>query len=291
MARVFGHISGVPVGATFPNRMALYIAGVHRHDQKGIVGGEKEGAEAIVASGGYPDDQDFGDYIVYTGEGGNDRAKKKQIAHQVLKGGNLALAHSSIEGLPVRVIRGVGGDPAHSPASGYRYDGIYYVEDYASTTGQDGFTIWQFRLRAEDSADITEMPASPQGQGPAPRVHTDVQRIVRSTLIAQGVKTLHKHRCQVCGTTLDTPGGPYAEGAHIRPLGSPHDGPDHASNILCLCPNDHVRLDYGRSQSRTISKCWTLRPRMSAPFISPRGTRLTCRASGTTASTVEGCRG
>ena len=26
---------------------------------------------------------------------------------------------------------------------------------------------------------------------------------------------------------------------------SPHDGPDQASNILCLCPNDHVRLDYG----------------------------------------------
>jgi putative restriction endonuclease len=37
----------------------------------------------------------------------------------------------------------------------------------------------------------------------------------------------------------------FAEGAHIRPLGAPHDGPDSVDNILCLCPNDHVRLDYG----------------------------------------------
>jgi predicted restriction endonuclease len=39
--------------------------------------------------------------------------------------------------------------------------------------------------------------------------------------------------------------GRYAEGAHIRPLGRPHDGPDVESNILCLCPNDHVRFEFG----------------------------------------------
>lgn len=40
-------------------------------------------------------------------------------------------------------------------------------------------------------------------------------------------------------------GGNYAEGAHIRPLGRPHVGPDVASNVLCLCPNHHVQLDLG----------------------------------------------
>lgn len=44
---------------------------------------------------------------------------------------------------------------------------------------------------------------------------------------------------------MPTPVGPYAEGAHIQPLGRPHDGPDVARNILCLCPNDHVRFDRG----------------------------------------------
>ena len=33
--------------------------------------------------------------------------------------------------------------------------------------------------------------------------------------------------------------------AHVVPLGQPHDGDDVASNILCLCPNDHVLLDTG----------------------------------------------
>jgi putative restriction endonuclease len=40
-----------------------------------------------------------------------------------------------------------------------------------------------------------------------------------------------------------TPPGPYAEAAHIRPLGWPHDGPDVAENVLCLCPNHHVLFD------------------------------------------------
>jgi integrase len=38
----------------------------------GISGGEREGADSIVVSGGYEDDEDYGDVIVYTGAGGND---------------------------------------------------------------------------------------------------------------------------------------------------------------------------------------------------------------------------
>ncbi len=61
--------------------------------------------------------------------------------------------------------------------------------------------------------------------------------------MAERVKRLHDYRCQVCGEQLDTPGGLYAEAAHIRPLGRPHDGPDVPENILCLCPNHHVLFD------------------------------------------------
>jgi putative restriction endonuclease len=68
---------------------------------------------------------------------------------------------------------------------------------------------------------------------------------VRNTAVTQRVKELHGHRCQICGEFLETPAGRYAETAHIRPLGRPHDGPDTASNGLCLSPNDHVRFDFG----------------------------------------------
>jgi putative restriction endonuclease len=33
--------------------------------------------------------------------------------------------------------------------------------------------------------------------------------------------------------------------AHVRPLGSPNDGPDVSGNVLCLCPNHHVLFDKG----------------------------------------------
>jgi hypothetical protein len=54
------------------------------------------------------------------------------------------------------------------------------------------------------------------------------------------VKEGHDFRCQICGVRIDTPAGPRADAAHIRPLGQPHLGPDDASNVLCLCPNDRM---------------------------------------------------
>ena len=59
------------------------------------------------------------------------------------------------------------------------------------------------------------------------------------------IKELYDHRCQMCGTRLEGLAGPYAEAAHVRPLGSPHNGPDTLDNILCLCPNHHVLFDHG----------------------------------------------
>jgi len=59
------------------------------------------------------------------------------------------------------------------------------------------------------------------------------------------IKGLYDYRCQMCGIRLEGLAGPYAEAAHVRPLGAPHRGPDTADNILCLCPNHHVLFDHG----------------------------------------------
>jgi hypothetical protein len=81
--------------------------------------------------------------------------------------------------------------------------------------------------------------------GPAPRIRTVVQRTIRDTHEAAEIKRLHRYRCQICGKRIALPDGDYyAEAHHIRPLGSPHDGPDRRENILCLCPNHHAGLDY-----------------------------------------------
>jgi putative restriction endonuclease len=243
--RITGEIPGVPRGTAFQSRAELSAAGVHTPPQAGISGSREEGANSIVLSGGYEDDVDEGTWIVYTGQGGNDRASGKQVADQELVRGNLGLARSADEGLPVRVIRGAGHRSKYSPQSGFRYDGLFYVEKYWHDKGQSGFLVWRFLLRdAELSAGVY-----PDLERPilvvADRKLSTIQRIVRNTAVATEVKKLYDYRCQVCVTRLSTQSGPYAEGAHIRPLGRPHDGPDSKDNILCLCPNHHVLFDRG----------------------------------------------
>ncbi|MFC4534630.1 HNH endonuclease [Sphaerisporangium dianthi] len=85
----------------------------------------------------------------------------------------------------------------------------------------------------------------PKGTSVPGRRSGSTSRVIRDTALAEQVKLAHDHQCQICGTRLVTRRGGYAEGAHIRPLGSPHDGPDEPGNLLCLCPNHHVLLDGG----------------------------------------------
>ena len=80
---------------------------------------------------------------------------------------------------------------------------------------------------------------------PIERREATFMRLVRDTQISNLIKQLYQHKCQVCNKALQLAQGLYAEGAHIQPLGSPHNGPDVQSNILCLCPNHHVLFDGG----------------------------------------------
>ncbi|GLW12002.1 hypothetical protein Misp01_71300 [Microtetraspora sp. NBRC 13810] len=94
--------------------------------------------------------------------------------------------------------------------------------------------------------DVDDEPlAQSDGVRTPGRRKATIRKIIRDDALSQLIKTLHDHTCQICGTRLLLPHRPYAEGAHIRPLGNPHDGPDVAGNILCLCPNDHVLFDQG----------------------------------------------
>lgn len=144
--RIFGHIPGFPVGHWFANRLELSASRVHPPRQAGISGSQTEGADSIILSGRYEDDKDYGDVIVYTGYGGRDRETGKQVTHQILSRQNLALAKSCETGLPVRVVRGWSPGSAYAPESGYRYEGLYTVEEYWKERGKSGFDVWCFRL-------------------------------------------------------------------------------------------------------------------------------------------------
>ena len=133
--RIFGELQGLYPGASFRNRLELSQSGLHKPPQAGISGSQIEGADSIIVSGGYEDDEDYGDIIIYTGHGGRDLSSGKQVTNQELVRGNLALAESCKNGLPVRVIRGAHKKSNIAPEEGYRYDGLFRVEDYWKEKG------------------------------------------------------------------------------------------------------------------------------------------------------------
>jgi hypothetical protein len=78
------------------------------------------------------------------------------------------------------------------------------------------------------------------------RVATTISRILRDSALVATLKQRYNFKCQICGTRLELPKGFfYCEAHHIRPLGAPHDGSDEESNLVIVCPNHHVLLDYG----------------------------------------------
>lgn len=249
--RVFGEIAGINVGAVFQTRKDAAAAGIHKPLQAGISGSKDDGSDSIVISGGYEDDSDSGDLIIYTGEGGQDD-KGRQIADQQLVRGNLALAKSEIDGLPVRVIRGADKKNPYAPEAGYRYDGLYLVDSHWHEIGRSGFLVYRFKLVKVDSAlppnkltQKLDLISLPSGSDNPKRATATSQRIIRDSKLGKEIKRLYNYKCQVCSIEITTNAGPYAEAAHIKPVGKPHNGPDRPDNLLCLCPNHHLMLDKG----------------------------------------------
>lgn len=96
--------------------------------------------------------------------------------------------------------------------------------------------------RPEDDTE-DESRDEKRASGPAARRESTASRLVRDTALAKRVKEMHRHSCQVCGICLQYPRRSYGQAAHIRGLGSPHNGPDELPNLLCLCPNHHILFD------------------------------------------------
>ena len=123
----------------------------------------------------------------------------------------------------------------------YSYAGLYAVEDHWTAVGKSGHLVHRYQLRRLASYQSGVKYAKDTTQ----RNDVIASRIIRDTVITRRLKDLYGYRCQVCDTNIKTPAGYYAEAAHIKPLGRPHNGPDTMANVICLCPNHHVQFDYG----------------------------------------------
>ncbi|XP_047062758.1 histone-lysine N-methyltransferase family member SUVH9-like [Lolium rigidum] len=150
--RIVGPVPGVFVGDVFNYRAELIVVGLHNHTQAGIgyvpaslVSEGHPVATSIVSSGGYLDDSDGGDVLVYTGSGGRPRNGGEHHADQAFERGNLALAYSCKYGVEVRVIRCHDCDASPS-AKLYVYDGLYKVESTSYGPGKSGREVCKFNL-------------------------------------------------------------------------------------------------------------------------------------------------
>jgi putative restriction endonuclease len=250
----FGPPPNVEEGHWFKSHDSLHAADVHRFRGRGISGTAHEGVDSIVASGGYAGDEDLGDTVIYTAQGGDPDENGHLTNSQSLTGVNEGMVLNFREGLPIRFVRGLGIKRGKA-TQGYRYRGLYLVEDYWSVRTERGHLMWQFRLAKEQAGgdQVSDAPAIDFTSGeltPLERVtakYITTQRRVRNTRAARAIKDLYGNTCQMCRVpvVVDANGARYSEGAHIHALGRPHGGRDVRGNILCLCPNCHVLFDNG----------------------------------------------
>ncbi|CAL4911057.1 unnamed protein product [Urochloa decumbens] len=135
---------GVRVGDTWGDRLECRQWGAHFPHIAGIAGQSTHGAQSVALSGGYEDDEDHGEWFLYTGSGGRDlsgnkRTNKEQSFDQKFEKMNAALLISCMRGYPVRVVRSHKEKrSSYAPESGLRYDGIYRIEKCWRKVGIQG---------------------------------------------------------------------------------------------------------------------------------------------------------
>lgn len=141
---------GVLVGETWEDRMECRQWGAHLPHVAGIAGQSEHGAQSVALSGGYEDDEDHGEWFLYTGSGGRDlsgnkRTNDKQSFDQQFDKSNLALKVSCRRGYPVRVVRSHKEKrSSYAPENGVRYDGIYRIEKCWRKNGIQGFKVCRY---------------------------------------------------------------------------------------------------------------------------------------------------
>lgn len=141
---------GVLVGDTWDDRMDCRQWGAHLPHVAGIAGQSSYGAQSVALSGGYEDDEDHGEWFLYTGSGGRDlsgnkRTNKLQSFDQKFENMNEALRVSCRKGYPVRVVRSHKEKrSSYAPESGVRYDGVYRIEKCWRKNGKQGCKVCRY---------------------------------------------------------------------------------------------------------------------------------------------------
>lgn len=164
---------GVLVGESWEDRLECRQWGAHLPHVAGIAGQSEVGAQSVALSGGYEDDEDHGEWFLYTGSGGRDlsgnkRTNKEQSFDQKFEKSNEALKVSCLKGYPVRVVRSHKEKrSSYAPETGVRYDGIYRIEKCWRKVGIQGFRVCRYLFVRCDN-DPAPWTSDDHGDRPRP---------------------------------------------------------------------------------------------------------------------------
>ncbi|CAA0832884.1 Histone-lysine N-methyltransferase- H3 lysine-9 specific SUVH3 [Striga hermonthica] len=154
-----GHLHEFEIGDMFFFRMELCIVGLHAPSMAGIdymsvrvTADEEPLAVSIVSSGGYDDDMDDCDVLIYSGQGGVQR-RDGQMFDQKLERGNLALEKSLHRANDVRVVRGI--KDIWTTGKIYVYDGVYRIQESWAEKNKLGCNVFKYKL--------VRVPGQPEG--------------------------------------------------------------------------------------------------------------------------------
>jgi [histone H3]-lysine9 N-dimethyltransferase len=149
-----GTVPGVEIGDIFYFRMELCIIGLHAPSMGGIdymtakFGNDEDPvAICIVSAGGYENEDDDTDVLIYSGQGGNSRNTEERH-DQKLERGNLALERSLHRKNEIRVVRGFK-DPFCATGKVYVYDGLYKIHESWKERTKTGINCFKYKLLRE----------------------------------------------------------------------------------------------------------------------------------------------
>lgn len=180
--------TGVLVGETWEDRMECRQWGVHLPHVAGISGQSDYGAQSVALSGGYEDDEDHGEWFLYTGSGGRDlsgnkRTNKTHSFDQKFEKYNEALRVSCRKGYPVRVVRShKERRSAYAPEKGVRYDGIYRIEKCWRKPGIQGYKVCRYLFVR---CDNDPAPWTSDENGDRPRPLPSIEELKSATDVTE----------------------------------------------------------------------------------------------------------
>ncbi|XP_013712639.1 E3 ubiquitin-protein ligase ORTHRUS 2-like isoform X2 [Brassica napus] len=176
---------GVLVGESWEDRQECRQWGAHFPHVAGIGGQSSYGAQSVALSGGYKDDEDHGEWFLYTGSGGRDltgnkRTNKDQAFDQQFTKSNAALRISCKMGYPVRVVRSHKEKrSAYAPAEkSVRYDGVYRIEKCWRKVGIQGKRVCRYLFVRVDNEPA---PWTSDEHGDRPRPLPSIPELKKAT--------------------------------------------------------------------------------------------------------------